>query len=164
MQSLSFTSGGLANGQAAEEFLVRTTVVSLAILLAAAAAGVVGQVIVKKSVARQPPSIEQALLEIAKEINKNTPTQIDANTRLMNAVALGTTLRYRYSLIGASHNDFVKGSIGRLHGDRLRANVCSTEGMRPLVELGAILEYAYYDKAGFELEVVPIETVLCQKK
>ena len=143
---------------------MRTTVISLAVLLAAAAASVVGQVLVKKSDVRQRPSIEQALLEVAKEINKGAPTQIDANTRLMNAVALGTTLRYRYSLTNASHHDFVKGSIGKLYGDRLRNNVCSTEGMRPLVDIGAVLEYAYYDKDGFELEVVPVETVKCPRK
>jgi len=72
-----------------EETLVRNTITLLAILLAAAVAGVVGQVIVKKYAGRQPASIEQTLLEVAKEVNKNTPTKIDTNTRLMNAVALG---------------------------------------------------------------------------
>jgi len=73
-------------------------------------------------------------------------------------------LRYRYTLTNASRYNFEKGSIVRSHSDRLRANVCSSEGMRSLVDLGVILDFAYYDSEGFELEVVRVETVKCPRK
>ena len=135
---------------------------SLAVLLLAAFVGVIAQVFVKKSVTPGGISPEQTLAEVAKEINKDSPRQIDASTRLMNVVALGKTLTYRYSLTNASHKDYLKGSIETLHGERLKSSVCKAEGMRPLVNLGAVLEYAYHDKNGVELDVVSIETSKCQ--
>ena len=135
----------------------------LAILILAAFVGVIAQVFVKKSMAPSPgTSTHETLIDVAKEINKHTPSQVDENTRLMNAVAFGTTLRYRYTLTNVSRKDFLQGSIGAQHGDRLNSNVCATEGMRPLVKLRAVLEYAYYDKDGAELEVVRIDTAKCQ--
>ena len=138
-------------------------ITSFAILILAAFAGVIAQGFVKKSMHQsRGTSTQEILANVAKEINKYTPSQVDENTRLMNAVAIGTTLRYRYTLANVSHKNFLQGSIGAEHGDRLHSNVCSTEGMRPLVKLKAVLEYAYYDKDGAELEVVPIDTATCQ--
>jgi hypothetical protein len=135
---------------------------SLAVLLLAAYVGVIAQVFVKKSISPGGIATEQTLAEVAKEINKDTPRQIDENTRLMNVVALGKTLTYHYRLTNASHEDYLKGTIETLHGDRLKSSVCTAEGMRPVVKLGAVLEYAYHDKNGVELDVISIETSKCQ--
>ena len=134
----------------------------LAVLLLAAFLGVIAQVFVKKSVSLGRPSPEQTLAEVANEINKATPRQIDKNTQLMSAVAIGKTLTYRYSLTNASQKDYLKGSIERLHGEKLKSSVCTAEGMRPLVKLGAVLEYEYHDKHGVVLDVISIETSKCQ--
>jgi len=46
---------------------------------------------------------------------------------------------------------------------RIRPNFSSSSaGLKQLVELAAILEYAYHDKDGVELEVEPIETSKCR--
>lgn len=139
------------------------TILIIAVFLLALAAGIISKTTVQKTANLQkPPSTEEALRQVAQGINESTPTQIDKNTRLTNAVALGNTLRYRYTLLNVAHVDFEKNSISRLDGERMQSNVCSSSGMQPLVKLGAVLEYAYYDKDGVELEIVPIETSKCR--
>ena len=136
-----------------------TTVV---FVLLVAVAGVVGNVAAQKSTNLQnTPQIEEALRQAAKAVNETAPLQIDKNTKLMNAVALDKRLRYRYSLSHISARDFEKGSLIKLNAERMRNNVCSSEGMKILVKLGAVLEYAYYDRDGIELEIVSIETAKC---
>lgn len=134
----------------------------IVLVLLAAVAGIIAKIVVQKSANLQKtPSTEEALRQVAQGINATAPTQIDANTRLMNAVAAGNTLRYRYTLLNASHADVEKNSIGKNYGERLKNSVCSSAGLKPLLELGAVLEYAYHDKDGVELEVVSIETSKC---
>ena len=136
----------------------------VAVVLLAVLAGIIAKTAVQKSANLQKtPSTEEALRQVAQGINAAAPTEIDANTRLTNAVAMGNTLRYRYTLLNVSHLDVEKNSIGKNHGERLKNSVCSSVGLKPLVELGAVLEYAYHDKDGVELEVVPIETSKCRE-
>lgn len=138
-------------------------ILSVVAFLAIVAGGVISKTAVQKAASPSgPSSIDQALREAALEINKTTPMQVDKNTQLMNAVALGSTLRYRYTLVNVSSRDFEKNSISKFDGDRMRGNVCSSAGMQPLVKLRAVLEYAYYDKDGVELEIVSVETSKCQ--
>jgi len=135
----------------------------VAVVLFAVLAGVIAKTAVQKSSNLQKASsTEEVLRQVAQGINATTPTQIDANTRLMNAVAVGNTLRYRYMLLNASYNEVEKNSIGKNHGARLRNSVCSSADMKPLVELGAILEYAYHDRDGIEIEIISIETSRCR--
>ena len=134
-----------------------------AVVLLAALTGVISKTVVKKTANSQKrPTTEEALRQVAEDINAVAPTQIDASTRLTNAVAMGNTLRYRYTLLNVSYLEVEKGSIGKNHGTALKNSVCSSAGLKPLVELAAILEYAYHDKDGVELEVVPIETSKCR--
>ena len=79
----------------------------------------------------------------------------------MNAVVLEKTLRYRYTLLNVLSRDFEKGSLSKLNAERMKNNVCTTEGMKILVRLRAVLEFAYYDKNGVELEIVSIDTARC---
>jgi len=136
--------------------------VIFAVVLLAALTGIISKTVVKKTAnSNNHPTTEEALRQVAEGINAVAPTQIDANTRLTNAVAIGNTLRYRYTLLNVSYFEVEKGSIGKKHGAALKNSVCSSAGLKPLVELAAILEYAYHDKDGVELEVVPIDTSKC---
>ena len=135
---------------------------TVAVVLLVALAGVVGKVTAQKTTNMQnTPPIEEALRLAAKAVNETAPLQIDKNTKLMNAVVLDKKLRYRYSLSHVSAQDFEKGSLTKLNAERMKNNVCSSEGMKILVKLGAVLEYAYYDRVGIELEIVSIETAKC---
>lgn len=135
---------------------------TIAVVLLVALAGVVGKVTAQKATNLQnTPPIDEALRHAAKAVNETAPLQIDKNTKLMNAVALDKRLRYRYSLSHISARDFEKGSLTKLNAERMKNNVCSSEGMKILVKLGAVLEYAYYDRDGVELEIVSIETAKC---
>jgi hypothetical protein len=142
---------------------IAKTILIISTVLLTATAGVISKTIVQKNANLQnAQSTEDALRQVAQDINKTTPIQIDKNTQLANVVALGNTLRYKYTLLNAVHSKFEKNSISKSNGDRIRNNVCSTAGMQPIIQLGATLEYAYYDKDGVELEIVKIETSKCK--
>ena len=124
--------------------------------------GIAGKVVAQKvTAAPNTPPIHDALRLAAKAVNDTAPQQIDKNTTLMNAVVLEKTLRYRYTLLNVLSRDFEKGSLSKLNAERMKNNVCTTEGMKILVRLRAVLEFAYYDKNGVELEIVSIDTARC---
>lgn len=124
--------------------------------------GIAGKVVAQKvTAAPNIPPIQDALRLAAKAVNDTAPQQIDKNTTLMNAVVLEKTLRYRYTLLHILSRDFEKGSLSKPNVERMKNNVCTTEGMKILVKLRAILEFAYYDKNGVELEIVSIDTARC---
>lgn len=135
---------------------------TVAFVVLVAFAGVIGKTFIQKtSQSSNVLSIDEALRLAANAVNETAPVQIDKDTRLMNAVALNRRLRYRYSLSQVSAKEFENGSITKQNAEKMRNSVCSAEGMKALVKLGTVLEYAYYDKDGVELEVVFIDTAKC---
>lgn len=139
----------------------KTLTIAILVFLASVAAVIAKTTVQKSTNDQKIASIEKTLLKVAQDINANTPTQIDKNTRLMNAVAIGNTLRYRYMLLNAVFAEVEKNSIKKNYGTRLRNSVCSSVDLKPIVELGVIMEYAYYDRDGIELEIVSVETSKC---
>ena len=143
-----------------KSFTKTATMIGFVFLLAFA--GVVGKTFIQKtSNTPNTLSIDEALRIAANAVNETAPIQVDKYTRLLGAEVFNGRLKYKYSLSGVSAVDFEKGSINKEIGNNMQNNVCSSDGMKSLVKLGVILEYAYYDKDGVELEVVSVETAKC---
>lgn len=143
--------------------------IGLAAFVAIATVGVVSKTAAEKTANLQLPSSKapttsDVLRQVASEINKTAPLLVDKYTRLDGAVALGETLRYRYTLVTLAANDFQKNAISKSDGGRIKSNVCTSDGMLPLVRLGVLIEYAYHDKNGVEIEVIPVETSQCTRR
>jgi hypothetical protein len=139
---------------------------SLAVFIALAAVGTVSRTVVQNATNSQKASTKtqstnDVLREVALEINRTAPLLVDKNTRLDGAVALGETLRYKYTFVAFNANDFEKNALSKSDGERIKNNVCTSAGMLPLVRLGVLIEYAYYDKNGVEIEVIPVQTSQC---
>jgi uncharacterized protein (UPF0333 family) len=143
-----------------KSFTKMAPMIGLVFLLAFA--GIVSKTFIQKtSNTPNTLSIDEALHIAANAANKTAPIQVDKYTRLLSVEVSNGRLRYKYSLSGVSADDFEKGSINKEIGKNMQNNVCSSDGMKSLVKLGVTLEYAYYDKAGVELEVVSVETAKC---
>ncbi len=101
--------------------------------------------------ARQPGSADPALAlelaEAARQVNAAGPTPIDPVTTMVGAEANGIVLEYRYQLtrpIPADQIDRARQSMGQ----SIAAQVCSSPDVRPYIDRGAALRYAYYAADG----------------
>ncbi len=104
---------------------------------------------------------EQLLQQAANGINQSAPIQVDKYTTLLNAVALKGTLRYRYEL-DIKKSEYEPNLMEKTQGEQMKMTVCTSAEMKVLINIGAILEYAYYSKDGAELEVFPIHLSNCK--
>ena len=87
--------------------------------------------------------------------------QVDKATRLLNVVALGNTLRYRYEL-DVKKSEYETNLIEKGQGEQMKMTICTSADMQALVSLGTVMEYAYYSKDGAELEVFAIRLSTCK--
>jgi len=105
------------------------------------------------------PSIDQQLMKVADELNKNCPIMVDKETRLDNTVAgVGKTLAYNYTLVNLAKEDLdidgMKASLWPI----LVNNVKYHEEMKTFRENDVTLKYYYKDREGIfvlSLEITP---------
>ena len=133
-------------------------------VLLASVAGVLGKVVFQKTASQisfQSVTAEQLIQKAADDINRSVPMQVDKATRLLNVVALGNTLRYRYEL-DVKKSEYETNLIEKGQGEQMKMTICTSADMQALVSLGTVMEYAYYSKDGAELEVFAIRLSTCK--
>ena len=136
----------------------------IALVLLASAAGFVSKVVFQKTASQnsfQLATAERLIQQAADGINQSAPIQVDKATRLLNVVAVGNTLRYRYEL-DVKKSDYEPNLIEKGQGAQMKMTICTSVDMRALIDFGAVMEYAYYSKEGAELEVFAIHLLTCK--
>lgn len=136
----------------------------IALVLLASAAGVVGKIVIQKSASQnsfQSVTTDQLIQQAANGINQSAPIQIDKATRLLNVVALGNTLRYRYEL-DIKKSEYEPNLMEKGQGKQMKNTICTSADMQALIKIGAVMEYAYYSKDGTELEIFAIRLSTCK--
>ncbi|MFV5686791.1 zinc-ribbon domain-containing protein [Flavobacterium sp. GB2R13] len=95
------------------------------------------------------PSIDKQLAEMANEINKTCPMNIDEYTTLKNVVALpNKTVQYNYILVGITKAEVKLDTVKRYVFPGVLQNVKTNPAMKFFRENKVTLNYYYSDKNG----------------
>lgn len=95
----------------------------------ASSVGAIFRSIIGDSANRKPGQndVESALHKLGNELNKNTPRQIDENTRWDTTMAgPGRKLTYHYTFLGGKSNQIDKAIFREYMTGRLKGSVCSS--------------------------------------
>jgi len=96
--------------------------------------------------------VEKVLGQIAAEV---PPQKVDETTDLLRVEGIGTTLRYTYEV---STNPAALPATLRTN---LLQEICTREGLRPLIEAGATIDYVFDRTDGSEIGVVSVTRDMC---
>ncbi|MBT3787595.1 MAG: hypothetical protein HOE83_12585 [Alphaproteobacteria bacterium] len=90
--------------------------------------------------------VADAQFTAAKEIRKQLPIKVDAQTTLVAVVAAGRMAKYSYRL--DIDKESLPSSWHRQQNTLLTNNVCSHPTMRKMMKIGASYSYLYLDAGG----------------
>ncbi len=94
------------------------------------------------------PSIDKELAEMASEMNKSCPMNVDEYTTLKNVVALpDKTLQYNYTLV-ISKEEIKVDTVKKYFFPSLLLNAKTNPGMKIIRDKKVTLNYYYADKNG----------------
>jgi len=95
------------------------------------------------------PSIDKQLANMASEMNKTCPMNIDENTTLKNVVALpNNTVQYNYILVGITKAEVKLDTVKKYVFPGVLQNVKTNPGMKYFRDNKITLNYYYSDKNG----------------
>ena len=106
-------------------------------------------------------NIENQLVTMSKEINKNTPYQLDQFTILDSTIAYKNTIVYKMTIFNVnfedSEMDFVKNKLFLT----VRNLLCTEESTKKAISKGAIFKYMYSEENGKHLFSFTIDSKDC---
>lgn len=104
-------------------------------------------------------NLESELINVAKELNKQTPVQVDQYSRLDSVSAIGkTNFRYHYTLFNLNKTDVNLDTVNKYIRTGLIENVKNNPSLKIYRDNKITLDYKYYDKNGefvTEISVTP---------
>lgn len=93
------------------------------------------------------PDLESELKEVALELNKQTPMQIDQYTRLDSAASKGkTNLIYYYTLFDMERSEVNLDTVNKYMRPAVVENVKNNPDLKIFRDNNITLDYKYYDK------------------
>lgn len=93
------------------------------------------------------PDLEAELREVAMELNKQTPMQIDPFTRLDSAASKGkSNIMYYSTIIDMEKSEVNIDTINKYVRPGLIANVKNSPDLKSFRDNNITLDYKYYDK------------------
>ncbi|GAB2766053.1 hypothetical protein [Salinimicrobium soli] len=105
------------------------------------------------------PDLEKELKEVAVEINKQSPMQVDASTRLDSASSVGkTNVVYYYTLVEMERSEVNLDTVNKYVRPGIIENVKTHPDLKYFRDNNITLDYNYYDKNGefiTEISVTP---------
>lgn len=130
-----------------EEHSVRKTVLSVFVL---ACILLIGCSLYFKQIKYVPEtlSIEEKLVQLANEMNKNLPKMLDSETTLDTVYTYSGNLQYRYSLVNYSASDIDDNVLHKNMRPSLVEAACSNSTTASFMKEGVSVSYTYFDKSG----------------
>ena len=105
-------------------------------------------------------AVDAALKAAVDDLNKNTPTMVDSDTRLDNAEAPGErTLRYNYTLVNYAKADFTDEQIAEFESTlkpQMASQIKGSKDLEQLRSLDVIFQFHYSSNDGQDLFTVTI--------
>ncbi len=102
------------------------------------------------------------LKKTAKELNKNLPIMIDAQTQLDSTIAMNKQFLYKYTIINQSTEDMNSTAFNKTMQPYLVNFVCTSAGMEVFWKNGVQVIYSYYGKNGKQFTTITIKPSQCK--
>ena len=91
-------------------------------------------------------NIEKQLVTMSKEINKNTPYQLDQFTILDSTMAYKNTIVYKMTIFNINFEDLEIGFVENKLFLTVRNLLCTEESTKKAINKGAIFKYMYNEE------------------
>lgn len=114
--------------------------------------------------AARDAEVEQALLAMSKNINKNLPLQIDKEKALEATAALQDTLVFKYKFTDETtirNPRFSRTQYEKHLRASLQASTCSDPDLMELMRRGAKFNYLFVDRKGMKIVDFTLNTAHC---
>ena len=106
-------------------------------------------------------NIEKLLFTMSKEINKNTPYQLDQFTILDSTTAYKNTIVYKMTIFNVNFEDSEMGFVENKLFLTARNSICTEECTKETISKGAIFKYMYSEENGKHLFSFTIDSKDC---
>lgn len=83
------------------------------------------------------------LKNMAREMNSQTPVQLDEDTRMMSVIALQKTITFNMRLTNFKSSQLDPAAIARSAKENLNNTVCKSKATRNLIDMGVQYVYLY---------------------
>jgi hypothetical protein len=90
--------------------------------------------------------LNEALLEISNETNRQTPMMVDPETRLDMTLVYGNTITIKYTMIKLNRNNIDKNLFRDKLIERQKEYQCNKDSALFLLNCGAKYDLKYFDK------------------
>jgi len=125
--------------------------------------GAAGHAIGKSS--SQRVTIDEAIVKMANELNKQLPMAVDRDTRLDSiSPGVGRQFTYYYTFVNSRSQDFDRAAWHREVSHLLRNKVCTNTDMEVFFKNGVSVSYSYQGKDGGHVGKVTISPSDCGYK
>lgn len=114
-----------------------------------------------ESIAEQDAFVTSTLRAMAKELNQQTPIQVDEDTRLMSVVALQKTITFNYQLTRLSSRAVHPKVIEQVALENQNRIACGSKATRLLIDLGVRYAYVYTGSDGKYITRVALSSYRC---
>ncbi len=112
---------------------------------------------------RTDPRSAEFLSEVAAEINKSTPAEVDADTELTEAEGLEGVLVYHYRLINLPASQVDATELYESMRPSVTAAACATREVRDkFLDQGIVLRYTYSDRDFRLLTEIDVTAADCE--
>jgi hypothetical protein len=98
----------------------------------------------------------------AESINRKSPYQIDRETRLDNAVAMGNTLQIFYTVSGVNFSMLDMGELRRQMLPQLRNRLCTSPEAAFVLSKGVGVKLVFRDSSGRQVMDFPLKAKDCR--
>ena len=114
-----------------------------------------------ESKAEQDAFIAETLKKMAREMNSQTPIQLDEETRAMSAIALQKTITFHYRLTNFAASQVQPKRIEQVARENLNLIVCKSKATRDLIDMGVQYVYLYSGNDGKFVARVVVDRYSC---
>lgn len=108
------------------------------------------------------PDMEKQLQEVAQEINRQSPVQVDQLTRLDSASSGKTNLTYYYTLLQTENSEINLDTVNKY----IRSGIIESLRINPDVKIfrdnNITLDYNYFDRNGEIVTVISVTPEMYQ--
>ena len=105
--------------------------------------------------------IVATLIEMANQINQQTPMMLDSETQVSSVLALGKSINFSVKFINVSSKDIDAEQVDNYSLEQLNDTVCKNQATRTLIDLGVSYIYLYYGNDDRLITRVAIEKYKC---
>lgn len=114
-----------------------------------------------ESAAERDAYVTSTLRSMAKEMNQQTPIQLDEDTRLMSVIALQKTITFNYLLNRYPASAVEPARLEKVARDNQNQIACRNRATRTLIDLGVQYVYVYIGNDGKYITRVALTSYRC---